>query len=312
MDRTELCEALALGVVNRSTDVVTQPGGKSLIVARTLRRLGQEVSVYGFLGGSVGAYVRDGCTAVGIVDRHTSIRGETRITTVLVTPSANGATVVNEPGPVVEADESDELLRTLGAECRPGDIVVLTGSLPRGVSERYYAELVETVQSAGALAVLDTSGTPLRLAAERAPWMIKPNLSEFAAVTGYKLPEGNVEALVAGMHALLDRGIVLVVVTLGAAGLVLGSEHITLRVVPPKLVEVNATGSGDAFLAGFITGCARGDDLESALRLGTAAGAVNAMTFEADLDTTIDLAAIGRSVEIEPIRGGRGPLPPRR
>jgi fructose-1-phosphate kinase PfkB-like protein len=85
------------------------------------------------------------------------------------------------------------------------------------------------------------------------------------------------------MRRALDAGIGAVVVTRGAAGLSYRSAAEGWDVRSPVVSVVNATGSGDMMLAGFVTALARGDDRATALRTGAAAGAANAARLEPDL-----------------------------
>jgi fructose-1-phosphate kinase PfkB-like protein len=85
------------------------------------------------------------------------------------------------------------------------------------------------------------------------------------------------------MERVLASGVGAVVVTRGADGLSYRSATEAWDVTTPAVRVVNATGSGDLMLAGFVTALARGEDVETALRTGAAAGAANAARLEPDL-----------------------------
>ncbi len=108
-DRLQVVPRLRVGEVNRATEVVSRPGGKGMIVARGVVRLGGRAALHGFVGGPVGAQISAGCRELGIEDRHVPIAGETRVSTVLVDSATGASTVVNEPGPEVGAAEVDAL-----------------------------------------------------------------------------------------------------------------------------------------------------------------------------------------------------------
>lgn len=131
-DRLQVVPRLLVGEVNRATEVISRPGGKGMIVARGVVRLGGRAALHGFVGGSVGEQISAGCRALGVADRHVSIDGETRVTTVIVDSATGASTVVNEPGPEVGPGDVDALADGLLEAVRPGDLVVCTGSLPRG------------------------------------------------------------------------------------------------------------------------------------------------------------------------------------
>ena len=281
-DRLQVVPRLAVGEVNRATDVVSRPGGKGMIVARGVVRLGGRAALHGFVGGPVGAQISAGCRDLGIEDLHVPIDGETRVSTVIVDSASGASTVINEPGPEVRAAEVDQLVDRLLQAVRPGDLVVCTGSLPRGASPDLYARCVGALRGRGVLTVVDTSGTALALAVRSAPDVVKVNEEELRADAGLTGPDDDPD-LDTLLGRALDAGIGAVIVTRGAAGLSYRSPSEGWDVRPPAVTLVNATGSGDMMLAGFVTALARGDDRPTALRTGAAAGAANAARLEPDL-----------------------------
>jgi fructose-1-phosphate kinase PfkB-like protein len=60
---------------------------------------------------------------------------------------------------------------------------------------------------------------------------------------------------------------------------------------------VSAVGSGDAFVAGFLFARHHGEDLEGCLRLATAAGSANAMTFGAGFCSRECILSLAAQVE---------------
>lgn len=305
-DRLQVVPRLLVGEVNRATEVVSRPGGKGMIVARGVVRLGGRAALHGFVGGSVGAQISAGCQELGVDDRHVRIDGETRVSTVIVDSSTGNSTVVNEPGPEVRAAEVDALVAGLLAAVRPGDLVVCTGSLPRGAPHDLYARCVTALRGRGVLTVVDTSGPGLALAVAAGPDVLKVNEDELRADAGLTAADdGNVE-LDTLMARALAAGTGAVVVTRGAAGLSYRSATGSWDVQSPVVTVVNATGSGDMMLAGFVTALALGEDRETALRTGAAAGAANAARLEPDLSGPGEVAALRARALATAVPGVRG------
>ncbi len=305
-DRLQVVPRLAVGEVNRATEVVSRPGGKGMIVARGVVRLGGRAALHGFVGGAVGAQVSAGCRDLGIDDRHVPIDGETRVSTVIVDSATGASTVVNEPGPEVRPAEVDALVGGLLAAVRPGDLVVCTGSLPRGVPLDLYARCVESLRGRDVLTVVDTSGPALARAVRSAPAVLKVNEEELRADAGLTGPDDGPVDLDTLMRRVLDAGVGAVVVTQGAAGLSYRSATGGWDVQTPLVPLVNATGSGDMMLAGFVAALARGDDRETALRTGAAAGAANAARLEPDLsgpDEVVELRARAVATAVPGVAG---------
>jgi fructose-1-phosphate kinase PfkB-like protein len=92
------------------------------------------------------------------------------------------------------------------------------------------------------------------------------------------------------MRSVVDTGVTLVIVTLGAAGLIAVTATHELEVDAPVVETMNATGSGDTFLAGFTAALADGSDLGHALCFGAAAASANAAVLIPDIGPDPDLA----------------------
>jgi fructose-1-phosphate kinase PfkB-like protein len=171
-------------------------------------------------------------------------------------------------------------------------MVVLSGSLARGLPVDFHAQMVRRGQAAGARVIVDTSGPALAAALEVRPWMVKPNLAEFAHLTGRDLRADRPEPVLAEMRALVDAGIDCVVVTLGEHGLLYVDAERALRVRSPRVAAKNPTGSGDILLAGFIAARAGGADAAAALRIGVSAAAASCARIEPDIDGPADALAL--------------------
>jgi sugar/nucleoside kinase (ribokinase family) len=94
-----------------------------------------------------------------------------------------------------------------------------------------------------------------------------PNEVELAGLTGLPDPE---EAL-----RSLENGRTLTVAKLGARGAILRSKGVTVRRPAFQVAQVDTTGAGDSFNAGFMRAWLEGRPLEDALALGAACGAIS-------------------------------------
>lgn len=292
LDRIQLIAELRPNQVNRAESVTCLPGGKSSIVARAIRRLGGDVVLYGFVGGAVGETVREGNQSLGIVDRLTSIQGETRQTNVLVDLATGSSTVVNEPGPLVSSSEVEELLRAVEGDCGRDDLVVCTGSLPRGAPPDLYASIVQAVQRRGARAAVDTSGVALAEAIRAKPWLVKPNLEELGGLVGRGFAPGVSAALLDAMAGLRNAGISEVVVTLGPDGAVHFAGGGVHQVTSPSVEVANPTGAGDIFFGTLIHQVAGGGSVLDSLTWASAAAGASAARIEPDIGGASEIKAL--------------------
>ena len=297
MDRVSTWAPVQMGEVNRALEVSVVPGGKGFNAARAVVRLGAGATAYGFLGGHVGEALRELIAADGVEDRHTTIAAGTRVCFIVVEPDAGRSTVLNEPGPAVTSAEAARFLDDLRADCGPGDIVLLSGSLPDSVDPAVAGEVITIGNEAGARTITDIHSEALRIAAGRQPWMVKCNRDELLGLLGDGTPDA--AALVryqalplphlgADMQRLHERGIEVVIVTLGGDGALIAAADGVSHVTVPHVDVVNATGSGDLLLAGLSVGIERDLPLQDALVLGAACGTAGATELKPELPPGFD------------------------
>jgi 6-phosphofructokinase 2 len=173
-------------------------------------------------------------------------------------------------GPHVTADEWARCRKTL--QETHGGWLVLSGSLPPGLPETAYAELVADASARGTHCVLDTSGAALRIAIARGGLaLVKPSLGEFEQLIGRKLVD--TDDIGREARALADSGrVALVAVTLGRDGAILASADGVFSHRAPPVVGRSAVGAGDSFVGAMVLALARGKGADEAFRRGMAAG----------------------------------------
>jgi tagatose 6-phosphate kinase len=266
--------------VNRPTVVRARAGGKGLNVARTLQAIGAEVAVMGFAGGVTGGELESALAGLGVPTAFTRISGHTRRTFAVVDSVRGGAALFNEPGPRVEPDEYWQLRGAYERALAGSTAVVLSGSLPQGLSPDTYAELGAMAAAAGVPTVLDAHGEALIRGAAARPAIVKPNLAELQVITGRSLSTArgaDAAAVALAARELRAAGPRAVVVTLGADGLWATTDDGSWQALPPGDVTGNPTGAGDAVTAALAHGLVLGrpwdERLRHAVALGTASAA---------------------------------------
>ncbi len=297
LDRTLTVPRIIFNQMMRATAVRLDWGGKGFNVSRALQALGVESVAMGFIGGATGQMLERGLSDMGIATDFVPIAGETRTNTVITDAGAKRYVKANEAGPTVRAEELDTFLDRARERVRPGDIWVLSGSLPPGAPPDFYAQLVTLVQERGARALLDTSGEPLRLGCRAAsPYLVKPNVGEAGEVTGWKIQSDADMLSAAGFF--LRQGIELVALSLAADGLLLAAKQRAVWARPPRVGVRNPVGAGDALLAGIAWALQRGLSLEETARWGVAAGTAAAMREGVSVGTRAEVRAMYERVEV--------------
>jgi tagatose 6-phosphate kinase len=179
-----LSSAFMVGETNRVRDVLKLPGGKGINVARVLHTLGVPVHVTGLAGGPAAEFVSRGLTETGIDATFLPIAAASRTCTAVVErvearlSAPNRVTEINEPGPTITDMEAQAFLDLYGRLLPDAQAVVLSGSLPPGLPDDYYALLLKQAHAADIPCILDTSDGALRLGMAAQPLLVKPNATE--------------------------------------------------------------------------------------------------------------------------------------
>lgn len=299
VDRELTVPAIEYDEVLRATRAQVDFGGKGFNVSRLLMGLGVASTAVGFLGGKAGEILRDGLLALGIGADFVWVTGETRTNVSIVTPTGGHYIKVNEKGPVIEPAKQQELLNKIAGLAHPDDWWVLAGSLPPGVPDSFYAQIVAILTHGGAKVLLDTIGEPLRLGCQEKPHLVKPNREEARALTG--LPMDTPVGVAQAAEAIRKLGAENVVVSMGKAGALLHTATETWLAHSPKIVEKNPIGAGDSMVGGLVWALTRGCSLKEALGWGIASGAATASLSGTQVGTLPLIQSLLEQTQFEPL-----------
>lgn len=286
LDKTvELSAPLAVGHVQRAAQAHAEPGGKGVNVSRALTAAG--VENLAVLPGDPADPVLTGLAEISVSCRSMPI-GQSLRTNIAITDPLGTTTKVNEPGPQFSAEAEAEFIELIIGSAAEAAWTVLAGSLPPGLSTRFYRETITRLRSAGEhLVAVDASGPALAEAVAAAPDLIKPNAEELlelahALLEPEQIPElsaaeleASKDAVVQLVRALKPHGVQAALVTLGGHGAVYVSadqHQPVLSAWGPSLTVRSTVGAGDAALAGFLAAHVKGEDPRSCLRRAMAQG----------------------------------------
>ena len=299
IDKTYRLASLPRGSIRKPYDVAACAGGKGVNVARVLAALGVAASHFGTAGGANGIFIRRSLAAQGIRGPLVKLAAESRLCLTLLDDETGTETIVNEPGGPVSAAEVDAIRAGYARALRGKDVVVLSGSLPRGAPADLYAEMTAEARRAGATVFLDASGRALEAGIRAAPHMVCPNETELA--DALNLPDTGTTTLVAALRSIHALGVALPCVKRGARGALLLVDGAVRSAVPPVIEPLSTIGSGDAFLAGFIAAWLREKSCADALRLATACAVSNALLPGAGFIDPARIDAFARMTRIEDV-----------
>jgi 1-phosphofructokinase family hexose kinase len=300
IDRTLVVPSFQPGQRHRASAGFQSAGGKGINVARALKRLGAPVVCTGLAGGRTGTRLVEELTNEGILNDFVRIREESRTSIAVLDPTSNAYSEINEWGPHVTDDELEMLREKVDYLSQGAEFVVLAGSLPRGVDNGFYGELIRELSRRQLLAVLDTEGEPLRLGVAADPYLVAPNQLEAEALVGHEFVDD--EDLAASLDEIADLGARNVLVTLETGCYALLREdrsEIRVRARAPQMEPVSTVGAGDTLLAGFIAARMGGRSFEDAVRSAVAAGAASVLEAGAGRFDPREASRLGPLVELE-------------
>ena len=275
---------LDMGFTNRSSSEEVYCGGNGINVSTILNELGTDNVALGVIAGFTGEYILSTLQEAGV--NCNFVRLEKGFTRINIKLEGIVMTIVNGMGPKIPPSKVNEIFHRLD-RIKPGDTLVLTGSIPACLNPDMYLTIMKRLEGRGIRFVVDAPGQLLIDSLPAKPFLIKPNNHEVGRIYNAK-PE-TPEDCMPFAHKLHELGAQNVIVSCGKWGSALvdenGEEH-TTKVPPCKLV--NATGSGDSMVAGFLSKVIDGADYDTALHFASACGSATASSKGLAKRATID------------------------
>ena len=261
---------LRLGEVNRAAEVHWCASGKVINVGMALAALGVPSQTLSPAGGWSGEAIKSEFERRGLAAVWTPTQTPTRVCTTLLQEDGATTELVENAAPMTD-DERVDFLAKYHRVVEQAEMVVLTGSLPRGTPTTIYRDLLERTRCP---AVLDVRGSELLAALPCRPRVVKPNREELAMTVNRPLSDK--ASVLSAMRELTERGAQSVIVTQGKTAVWVMQGADVWELTPPEVTSVvNPIGCGDCLAAGVAWGLARGDALIDAVRLGMAAASEN-------------------------------------
>ena len=283
IDKTYVVDRFDARGLNKSRLTLTTAGGKGVNVARVCAILGCQAVATGFLGGHNGDFITTELERCGILPDFVRVVDETRTCVEILDPSQGVQAKVNEAGPPVTASDAAHLEAKIGGWLGRADLVVLSGSGSPGTPANLYARIIKRSRESGVRVLLDSSGEMLRQGIAASPFLVKPNAEELSEIAG--VPIRTPEEAGTAARVLLQSGIAMVAVSLGAQGVVIAHGTALLHAEPPPVELLSSVGSGDCMVAGIAGPLRRGGPRPGRARGAGAAGTANAAVLGVGLCT---------------------------
>jgi 6-phosphofructokinase 2 len=298
LDRYIYVDELIVDDTIRAKKVVDYPAGKGIDVSRVIRELGGVSIAIALVGGANGRRLEEMLDMEGVIYSSIRVPQETRMNIILET--SKGQYRISMPGEKIGVKKLQVVLEVLNALVRQGDVVVVSGSLPKGVAAEFYTGIIFTLKQWGATVYFDADGDKLKAGLIGQPDYIKPNLHEFQRLIGKNVSSR--EEIISEARKVIEiHELKAVLLTLGGEGAYFISNEKVLYTKTIKVPVKSAVGAGDSFLAGFVMKKTEGASDEEALRWANAAGTAAVMTPGTRLCRRSDVEKLLEKVEVERI-----------
>jgi 1-phosphofructokinase len=274
LDYVVRVDHFALGEVNRTEQERIYYGGKGLNVSAVLSTLGYGNTALGFVAGFTGDEIERRVKGLGF--QSDFIRVEKGLSRINVKLKSQEETEINGMGPEITGEDVTQLFEKLD-RLTAGDVLVLSGSIPKSINDDIYERIMESLDGRGVRIVVDATKDLLINVLPYHPFLIKPNNHELGEMFGVTL-HGPEEIIDYGKR-LQKKGARNVLISMAGDGAILiTEEEEVFRMGVPKGTVKNSVGAGDSMVAGFIAGYLENGSFEHALRLGSAAGSASAFS----------------------------------
>lgn len=289
VDTTYTVPKLVPGSTHKVQTKISIAGGKSVNVARVLKILSTPSQIILPLGGSNGTFIKQGLKDNNLRIIALNISLETRTCVAVV---GTDATVLNEPATELTESEYTQFEELIHENSKDSKVVIFSGSMPANYSPRRFGELLGKIKTANNFVIVDTSGDYLIEAARAKADLLKPNSDELLAV----YPKLNLDQ---ATQELIGLGATAIYLSMGSKGGSYQSQNDKLRVEVPE-VSGNATGAGDAFVAGFARARLDGLTLEQTLTLASACGSAAVLEKTGGVVSSEQVAFLTPKVKVVP------------
>ncbi len=273
LDTSIYLDNFMVGALNRIGNKTDSFAGKGVNVAVALKRLGEDAQLAGF------NFVEDDglqqkrltmeCVPFNLIQCSGKLRNNIKI----ITPES--LTELNDKSTPVSEQNSNEFIALYKELVKKADVVVFSGSLPQGLNDNFYIELIKLLPAKTKF-VIDCEKKQLIDSLPHNPLLIKPNKFELESALGIHL--NTKEDIISAAKTMCVKGAENVIVSLGAEGAVITNSVDTYYAVSPEVEAVSTVGAGDSMVAAAISALKKGQPLDEVIKIAVAAGSAAVMT----------------------------------
>ncbi len=296
LDRIVKARGVDLNKLNRVDLINCSAGGKGINVSHLLHLLGTQTVAMGFLGGIARHFMEEEIRAAGLTTNFVFIEGETRTNYIIIDEATGFQTQINEKGPDVHPDEIRQFKENFRRALGQSEMVVMAGSLPRGIGPEIYAELIAMANDMNVPTLLNVQERILYPGLDARPFLLKPDFTADSRLMG--IPLNSYKNRVDAAQKLLDKGVQVAVISSGSLDQIIVTREKILDAKAPNVEVLNRVGAGGAFMGGIAHALARQESLKEAVRLGMAASVATSLRIGTKVETIEEISEYLAKIEI--------------
>ncbi len=280
-------------------------GGKGINISRQLNLLGIQNHALIFLGGNNGKKLRSILESENISFSATSTRNETREASLIFDDKEKILKTYFGVNSTVSEKEIEHFVSKLEKAIINSSIVVFSGSLPNDEASIIIEKGIELCNKHDKISIIDTYGKQLKKYISLGPTVIHNNIDEIRNSLIVAL--NNELEISQVLTDFYNQGTNLAFITNGKVDIFASKADFHYKVMVPKIIEKDPTGSGDAFVAGIIYGLEKSLIFNDFVKLAASLGAQNAASWEVckvdpssakKLEDDVSIVEIGKKIKL--------------
>jgi 1-phosphofructokinase family hexose kinase len=299
LERRFTYQQIKIGDVNRNATVKIAAGGKGLNVSRQLKKFGIKSFNFFFSGGNDGKIFRDIVKQQNLEFTSVITKTETRNAAIVFSENDNVISSYFSNDPIISKTEVDEFKSKLDKMIQNCEVVVFSGSSPCKETDSIIPFGIELANKYDKISICDTYGNSLKACIDATPTMIHNNYYEIENGFGIKLTDE--DSILSYLNMIYKKNIKRVFLSNGSNNFYASNFDYIYKIKPVKIHAVDATGSGDCFVAGVIKGWINSEVFEDTLKFSTAVAGLNAATIDVSSVEPDEVNLIKDNVEIIPV-----------
>jgi 1-phosphofructokinase family hexose kinase len=299
LERRFSYEQAVLGSVNRNAVTKISAGGKGINVSRQLKKFGVKSYNYLFSGGTNGKIYRDALKSEELDFSFISTKSETRSAAVITSEKDKIVSSYFSEDPKILQSEVDEFKSKLDKMIQNCEIVIFAGSSPCIETDSIVPFGIQLANKYDKVSICDTHGKHLQDCIDAEPTMIHNNLAEIKNSLDINLADE--KSIADFLNLLYQKNIKRVYLTNGSNYFYASNFDYIYKIKALEIQEIDATGSGDSFVASIVNGWINSDLFQDSLKYATATAGLNAATFEVSNVSLEEVEKFKNKVEVFPV-----------